>query len=67
MSATLVGHMGHGPKQSYRGPRMRSIRPTMCAESFMTAASSEKELRHVELRADRECFHSLIRCSLRPR
>ena len=32
MSATIAGHIGHGPKQSYRGPRMRSTSPHIWPE-----------------------------------
>ena len=39
----------------------------MCADSFMIAASSEKEPRHCELSVSRDCFISEMRCSLRPR
>ena len=54
------GHTGQGPNTSYRGPFMRSCRPTMCAEIFMTAASREKEPRHVVLSALRPSTTSLI-------
>ena len=39
LSAMLSGHTGHGPNTSYRGPFMRSCRPTMWAAIFMIAAN----------------------------
>ena len=41
------GHTGHGPKQSYRGPSMRSCRVTMCTTMRNTAASPKNEPRQV--------------------
>ena len=45
-ATTCAGACGHGPNTSYRGPFIRSCRPTMWAAIFMIAASGANEPRH---------------------